>query len=41
MNSTIATLLGTVGQVVPILLILFITIKNRKDVFAVQEHESR
>jgi hypothetical protein len=37
MNTTLAAILGTAGQVVPILLILIVAVKNRKIVFDVKE----
>jgi hypothetical protein len=37
MNTTLSTILGIAAQVVPILLILFVAVKNRKTVFDVKE----
>jgi hypothetical protein len=37
MNSSLATILGIACQVVPILLILIVAVKNRKNVFDVKE----
>jgi hypothetical protein len=37
MNTTLATILGIAGQVIPMIIILFVAVKNRKTVFDVKE----
>jgi len=37
MNTSIATILGIAAQVVPVLLIIFVAVKNRKTVFDVNK----
>lgn len=41
MNTSLTTIIGTAGQVIPILLILFVTVKNRKFVFAGKGDDNR
>lgn len=37
MNTSLAVILGVTAQIVPILIILFVAVKNRKNVFDVKE----